>query len=128
MSLVVSGFEGSPGEISALLGITPTRTWLRGDPIPPSIVTRKDNAWVLDAGCPETDTLSRQIEAVLKKASHAAPAFANLPPGVSVQLFCAISDYERAVVLEFPRQVICELAALGAQISIDYYDLSEAED
>jgi hypothetical protein len=130
--LVISGFEGSPVAISRVLGIQPTRKKLRGEPVSfgelQTKLTRKANFWLLDSGCPTAATLTDQVAAVVRQVEGAAPRFADLPKGTTVTLSCAIYDYSRDVALVFDAPVISALAAIGADLNIDYYDLTEYND
>ena len=67
----------------------------------------------------------KQTRALLKLALPAASRFRDLPPGSRVRLYCAIYDYEREAVLQFPKDVLRGLADIGAEIDMDYYDLTE---
>ena len=125
VSLNVSGFAGSPSKITALLGIEPSRTWVAGDPVQNTTLKRQDNRWILDSPVDSAAPLSKHLESILSFASPAVGRFRMLPSGAKVQIFCAVYDYERAVVLEFTKDIITQLAAVGAGLGIDYYDMSE---
>jgi len=129
-SLVVRGFRVSPEEITRLLGVSPTKTWVRGDLVVPlsSVLKRKDNAWLLAAPCAHTEPLTKQVEALLTKIAPAAAKFRQLPQGSVVELYCAIYDYERSVVIQFSKRALHDLAEIGAGIGIDYYDLTDWEE
>jgi hypothetical protein len=127
VSLDIHSFKRRPDQISKLLGLTPTRTWSHGDAIPKTILKRKSNHWILDAPCERTAPLSEQVDSLLEQVFPIAEKFASLPKEAKVQLFCVVYDHERSVVLGFSEQAIAKIAALGAEINIDYYDLSGAD-
>jgi hypothetical protein len=122
VSLVIYGFECSPHEISRLLEAEPTRTVTRGEPIPKTILKRNTNRWILDSGAAADAPLSVHFEALLKRAPN-TKKFATLPAETSVQISCAIYDRNRSVPLVFPSNVVQYAADIGADISLDYYDL-----
>lgn len=130
--LIISGFEGSPDAISRVLGMQPTRTQLRGEPVTfgelKTKLRRKANFWILDSGLPTTAALADQVAAVVKQVEGAAARFTDLPEGSSVTLTCAIYDYSRDVALVFDTSVITALATIGADLNIDYYDLTEYDE
>lgn len=127
VGLDVYGFSCSPDEITKLLGMAPTRTWLRGDPVPRTILRREDNRWILNAACDTTVALREQVDSLLEQVSPAASRFAGLPSEARVQIFCAVYDSDRAVDLSFSKKAVEKIAALGAEINIDYYDLTDGE-
>jgi len=130
--LVISGFEGSPDKISRVLGIQPTRTKLRGEPVSfgelETKLRRKANFWILDSGRPTTADLADQVTAVVRQVQGSVPGFTDLPQGTTVTLTCAIYDYSRSVPLVFDASAISALAAIGADLNIDYYDLTEYDE
>ena len=124
VTLRLVGFEGSPEEITNLLGIQPTETWRRDDPVPDTLLRRRDNCWMVAAPCEPTIPLGEQVDILLEFVLPAATRFATLPPDVIVLLSCAVYDYTRDVVLALSKVAVQRLASLGAEIDIDYYDMS----
>lgn len=132
VSLIISGFEGSPDAISRVLELQPSRTQLRGEPVSfgelKTKLRRKANFWILGSGCPSTASLQDQVAAIVRQVERAAERFRNLPDGASVTLSCAIYDYSRSVAIGFDASVISALGAIGADLDVDYYDLTQYEE
>jgi hypothetical protein len=125
--LVVRGID--PQETSRLLGITPTKTWLAGDLVhPPAIHRYKDDGWVLKANYSRGVELTRYVEALIEQIKPSADRFHQLPAAVKVYVECAICDYQfRRTQLALSKKAVRGIARLGAELDIDYYDLSKSD-
>jgi hypothetical protein len=130
--LILGGFANDPDELTKVVGIEPTEVKRRGDPVSwatseasASEVPRvKSNFWILESPSERTETLVEQTRELLNLVATAAKAFRNLPIPDHPTISCVIYDYTREVVLEFPADVVTGAAAIGADIDVDYYDLS----
>ena len=123
VKLEVSGFRESPDHISALIGVEPTRTYMRGDSILRTRLKRKYNGWTVDAPCRHNVALAKQVDILLEQLAASAERFTRLPDGAVVLLLCAVYDYRGDAALYFSKRAVSLLALLGAEISLDYYDL-----
>jgi hypothetical protein len=121
----VFGFACAPDEITAILGILPSRTELRGDPVPETILKKKHNRWIYDAPSETSTAFSEQVDRLMEALLPSAKRFRDLPTDSTVMVFCAVYDYERDVILEVSTRAVKAMSELGAKLSIDYYDLSE---
>ncbi len=126
--LIVRGFECSPEEITQLLNIYPTQTWLRGEPVSSRAKNvHKSNGWLLASPCdPVGSSIEAQIGSLFSVVVPQAEAFAKLPTGTKVELYCVIyvADYRDPVII-FPTDTVRILAQLGASVGIDIYDFRE---
>ena len=124
--LSITHFECFPDEITQILGITPTRTWQRGTPIPKSKGgVRKVNGWSLESPLDSTRSPEEQVDAILNKVMPNAERFEKLPPKCELNLSCAIYAYDDSQrVFSFSSEAVKALAAIGAPISIAYYDFT----
>src|SRR5438874_502023 len=79
--LNVTDFECPAEEITRLLGLSPTRTWRRGEKVHPRAQnTHRQNGWSLSAPCdPYTTGLEEQVEALLRLVAPHVDRFATLP-------------------------------------------------
>ena len=126
VQLFVTGFKCSPNEITRILGIPPTKAWVKGDPIIRSAsAVRRWNGWKIEAPPPKTTSPEAQTKALLARIMPRAERFKHLPPGADVHLSCAIYAYDDSQrVFEFSAKAVRELARIGAPISIAYYDFT----
>ncbi len=125
--LVVRGSGIDPKEISRVLDIKPTRTWRSGDLVyPPAVRQHKDDGWMLKANYSQGVQLTKYIEALVDQVESKADRFQNLPPATTVYVRCDICDHEfRRTDLGLSKKAIQGIAKLGADVDIDYYDLSD---
>ena len=79
---------------------------------------------MMAAPCVESMPLSQQVDELLELVFPAAPQFSALPVNARVVLSCAVYDYTRDVILAISKPAVERLAALGAEIDIDYYDMT----
>ena len=124
--LVITDFQCHPEEITRILGLQSSTTWMRGDPIPKTSMTRKQNGWRLDSPKPH-EVLQKQIDALLVLVMGRVEAFERLPIGSEIELSCVIYVYDEDPALHFSDTSIRSLARLHASIDIDYYDLRETK-
>lgn len=124
--LNIAEFECSPEKITKILGIQPTKTWIKGEPINP-IGKRvyKENGWMIESPInPVNSNVDEQVESLLSVITPYVEAFANLPSDVYIELSCVIyvpsNDHGRPTV-GFSANTIKILAKLGANIDIDIY-------
>jgi hypothetical protein len=128
--LVVRGSGIDPKEISRVLSIKPTRTWRSGDLVhPPAIRQHKDDGWMLKANYSQGVQLTKYVEALVERVEPKADRFQNLPPAATVYIRCDICDHEfRRTALGLSKKAVQGIARLGAELDIDYYDLSDNDE
>lgn len=122
--LIIADFECPPEEITEILGINPTKTWLKGQPVTPKAKnTRKENAWeLLIDFSPENNTVDAQVESLLSIITPNIEKFANLPSNVDIILSCVIfTRPDGFPVIGFSKKLIKILALINADIDIDLY-------
>jgi Domain of unknown function (DUF4279) len=125
VSLVIKGFSCAPEEVTEIIGVDPTRTWLRGDRISALATNlRHENGWELKGSLGDGNPLDVQVLAMLRLLAPAQSRFSGLPD-CSVRLSCAVYAYEGSPQMFLPREAIAGLAGIGAEVDIDYYDMTE---
>lgn len=126
--LTVAEFECSPEEVTNLLGICPTKTWLCGETVTPRAknVHKSNGCILISPRDPVNSTVDVQVDSLISIITPHIEAFAKLPAGVYIELSCIIrvADYGRPVV-GFSADTVRVLAQIGANIDIDIYDLRE---
>jgi hypothetical protein len=118
--MIVDNYPGSLQELTAAIGLTPSRMLPAGEVVSPGH-ERKSDRWVLDAVEGDQVPLDEQLVALLAKVTPASERLASLPDATRVRVMCGIFDYQRSVPLVFPRPVISALEAIKAELEIDYY-------
>lgn len=128
VSLDIHGFSCPPEEITELLHVSPTRVWHRGDSIPRTQLLRKEHHWILDAPGFSKTSLQEQLGALLDQTRVVAPRLLQLPADATTQVYCAVYDSYRTVILGFSAQLVRQIADLHAELNIDYYDMTPTQD
>jgi hypothetical protein len=124
--LVVLGFDCSPEHISTLLGVEPTKSWLKGEPVHPRATnTHAENGWM--RASPSDPTVASAEEGIraLLQLFQDPTVFARLPKQSTVQLTCTLFGYEYRPYVYVPAELVRTIATIGASIDIDTYDLSD---
>ena len=122
--LTITDFKCSPNEITRILKIDPTKTWLRGDPIPKTIMMQKQHGWQLDSPKTPKGSVEQQTDALLRLLAKRSRVFKSLPSEAEVELSCIIYSHggDRPPIA-FNRATVRKLAQLNASIDIDFYVL-----
>ncbi|HVK38594.1 MAG TPA: DUF4279 domain-containing protein [Candidatus Kapabacteria bacterium] len=134
--LALYEFEETPEELTSALGITPDRTFRKGERpvrppgLPPDPRVYEYNGWVIESMLPSevddpVDGFEKHVEAVLKRIEPGLEKFTE----AAQRCYC-----ELAVVLElrpdseaslpsvaFDKQTLRTLAMIGANIDFDLY-------
>jgi hypothetical protein len=125
--LIIRGAELDPDAVTHTLGLEPTEIWRKGDRVLRR-ATRvyKDAGGKLKGKSVQGWVLAKHVEALIKQVERRADRFASLPTDALVYVRCDICDYEfRQTDLGLSRKAVEGLAMIGAEIDIDYYDLSK---
>lgn len=128
--LRVMEFECSPHEITRIIGITPCRTWLKGDAIDKTgraTIKHKQNGWEICSRAVSDNAnyyseLQPCVSKILDIVRPCRDNFKSLPTGVFIQLSCFIYAYsEKAPAINIDSVSVNELSHINASIDIDYY-------
>jgi hypothetical protein len=126
--LTITEYECPAEEITRILGIAPTATWSRGEPMHPRAKNvHHQNGWSFSPPCDPATGLEEQVTALLDLLAPHTDRFAALPSGVEIDLSCVLYAYTERPAIGFSAQTVRRFAQLGAGIDIDYYDLTPAE-
>ena len=123
VQLFIKGFKCSPEKITRLLGISPSKTWVRGGLIRSGHrAVHRFNGWSLVSPLAEVASPEEQTDALLAIIKPHSKRFKRLPSGAQLDLSCAIYAYDDSQrVFYFSVETVKELAKIGAPISIAYY-------
>jgi hypothetical protein len=106
--------------ISGILGISPTKTWSRGDVIQKTKMLRKDAGWALIRNFPPETEWSEAIRQTLHAVLGKADMLKHLSTQHLLQVRCAYyGESQPAIYIE--KNVLEMLASIGACLDIDVY-------
>ena len=116
----ITGLGIAPEEITRVLGITPTKTWLVGESIQQTGLRHKQNGWCI-ATAAEVVSLEETTQQLLAVLSPKANAINELcsKHDLDRELNCAIYVVNETPAVNFSRGVIVALAEIGASIDVD---------
>ena len=126
--LTVQGFSGDPGEVTAVLGVSPSRTWREGDIVQPkATLHHKTNGWALQSPVdPHGVDPERAVQALLDLFPDPT-CFARLPADAVASVNCTIYGTQCRPFLCLSSATVARLAALGVGLDVDPYELPDEE-
>jgi hypothetical protein len=126
--LAVLGFEGEPETVSRILQMSPTRTWVKGSPVAVGATNvHHQNGWALHSEVfSEMSDVDVAVRQVLDKFSS-PHVFEKLPDECEVQLTVTIFALRERPGLWLSPQTTRKMAAVGASLDVDIYDLTSVE-
>ncbi len=133
LDLVLTGFQPDPDEITTLLGVKPSQTWVQGDLVPRTSLKRHSNGWLLSSGCNRASELKAHLVALFEKVAPVKERFGLLPSSTQVDVSCAVYIYHSASTdeehntpaLHLDSNQIRMLSTLAAEFDIDLYVLPQ---
>jgi len=112
--------------VTAVVGLAPTRTWLRGDVVPSTRAGRQTHSrWSLHSGLPTSAPLESQLSALLAKLEPVADRVREAATRFSAVLWVAIYTSEVNPVLTLSAEDAARVGALGLPLDFDIYLLHE---
>lgn len=123
-SLTLRGFGDDPLVVSELLGMQPTSSGARGDPLvgpwgQTTNRTVREAYWSVHSRCEPIEPLYRQLDNILEQIGNSASSFARLPVGATATVRCTVIPEDDLPILRVPSHTMARLAALGADLEID---------
>ena len=125
VELLITDFSCDPTEISKLLNIEPSRTWLKGDPIGQKGFRKyKENGLIMEFKQQKAgETPSQLLDRLLTVVAPNTDKFKDLPAGTVVEISTIIYLYDSTFGLNLSSDQIKALANLNASIDVDLYRL-----
>jgi hypothetical protein len=123
-SIVIRDFGGSPEEISALLGLQPTRSGRAGEPRTNVLGVRtsqtlRQSYWSLHSIVGPRESLSSHVDDLTTRVAHSMAAFRRLPAGATVRLRCTVIPEGNLPLFSLSCSGMRVLAEIGAHLEID---------
>lgn len=121
--LAVYGDDLNPEQFTSVLGVQPTKTWLRGD-----IRNRRTNA-VFDYGCWKTCTdesnssLEEHLRALYQRFADKADLISEFADehGCEIELSVIVKIVEESPDISLSKDAVDWLCGLGARLDFDIY-------
>lgn len=119
-----------PEEITAVIGIVPTKTWKVGDLISKGATLRhKQNGWSLKSKLEDSATLEDHVESVLERLKPSWQHLVKMCTRYYTEIECIIYVYgDDSPAIHFNRETLKRISELNAEIDIDLYVLPESEE
>jgi hypothetical protein len=112
--------DRTPEMITDALGVPCDDCWHSGEVRTHTIITEKDNGWLLHSGLPKSASLEEHIAALLNILAPYREKIRSLSCKDTVELSCVIYA-ARPPALNFASSIINQLGELGASLDIDLY-------
>ncbi len=112
----------SPSEITAALGLQPSRTFDRGSLLSvrnPKSARRSKSLWHLDSGLPDSAPLSAHIQKLVSLLQPLQEQLDHLGKSCSLDVFCGLSP-EEGDMLEVDAGLLQKLARLSCDFIVDF--------
>ena len=130
LSICVEGESHSPDDVSSILGLSPTYSYRRGEPMRrlPSKVY-KMHWWKYASPLkPENSTIEAQFLSLTKTIGKKRNNFAKLPSSMWRGMTCVIYAYAYVPPIVFPSDLCGFVSDMGGELILSLYDLTETED
>ncbi len=116
-----------PDEITARVGITPTRARVAGDLIRAGGPTVPKHLWLWEPPAQVPNELNAQLDAVRSVIAGRAALFRELGSEAEVEIAIVLEHYGRQLLLgwHLDQRHVQLAAELGAHIDVDEYDYTD---
>jgi hypothetical protein len=117
--LVGDGFD--PNEVTAELGIEPTKTWRRGESLVPGMRPRSHDVWSLKFGGEASWDFESQLDQLVELMQPRSKALAGLYDrfGIRAHVTCEVLMEADAPAICLDAKMVSALADLQADLEID---------
>ncbi len=115
-------FDGSPNELTAILGIEPSITRSKGDAVANTAVKHKHSIWELGSGIePKNSLFDDHISSLEKQLRPIKDKFALLPADVYIELSCYVMSQAEAHYpsIHLSSASLAFFASIGAEVDVD---------
>jgi len=121
----LTGLDFEPSEITAKVGIMPSKTWKIGDSIDPrASIRRKHNGWSVKSQLEKSADLEDHIKSVLEQLQPGWLSLIELCKSYYAEIECVIyivGDDRPAI--HFDKHILQQIGELNAEIDVDLYVL-----
>lgn len=126
--LGVFDFGDDLDAVTAILGVDPTESWLRGDAVPPHPTARRTHRrWSLHSGLPTTASFEDQLAALLVRLEALGDRVREVASRFTAVIWAAIYTPETNPALAISAATARRLGALELGIDFDIYVVPEED-
>ena len=123
------GFSCDPDVISATLGLTPTKSWRKGDVGPAPAMKRRSSAWEIKSRLPVTHKITEQIDDVVAQLAGVEEQLKALDFGGEFRMLVALYIVgDERPPFYVSKRAIKFMANLDADLDIDLYRIPDDDD
>lgn len=122
-AFVLTGFDLDPDQVTALTGITPSKTWRLGEIINPRAIMRYQHyGWRVKSDLSLSADLEEHVRTVLEQLKPAWPVLVELGRRYDVEIACVVRSFggDRPS-MHFDKDSVKRIAELNAALDIDLY-------
>lgn len=124
VSIKVTNFDCNPGQITKILDLKPTKTWLKGDLVhPKAINTHKENGWMFQLQISTDTPFRQQMQTLLDLAIPKKQLFLNLPNDAEIEINCVVYSIHGRPDISLSSAMIKAVGEINAAIDFDLYQL-----
>ena len=122
IAIVVTDFVCSPEEITSVLSISPTKTWVEGEKrVPQATITHKENGWCHELETDELEKFPTLVDKLINMLKEKKENFLKLPGGTYLELRCRLFLNEHAPEFHLDSKTIKILDEIGVELDLDIY-------
>lgn len=119
VALTVTDFQEHPSKITEILGVQPSKSWLKGDLINERTTIRyKQNGWKITPPLLDNNSLSTNINTLFNVIEPFMGNFNKLPYCV-VEISCCIYVYEYMPEIFVEPYLVKKISEINAGLDID---------
>ncbi|MFE1746281.1 DUF4279 domain-containing protein [Coleofasciculus sp. H7-2] len=123
-AFTLTGFDFNPEEITAKVGIIPTKIWKVGDLIHPKAgIRRKRNGWSLESKLEKSAELEDHIKSVLEQIQPGWLPMVEISSRYEAEIDCVVYVRGQVPAIHFDKDIVEQAAKLNAEIDVDLYVL-----
>lgn len=111
-------------DIEARLGLAPDDSWKIGDRTGTFGALLKEHGYALDSTASQGVPLAEHVRAMIKRIAPVAQKIGEMSASVTVEMSCLI-HCKAAPPMTFDRDMLRQLAAIGARLDIDLAVIAE---
>ena len=132
VSLIVYGDDLDPAEVTAFVGLEPTKSHRKGDPTPSTHrnprLRYRTGMWMLDSPLPSGADVEDHLERLLDQIEPRSAAFHRLQDqGFDVMLSLGLFLDRLNRGAELAARTVRRIGAFGVRLSLDIYCCEEPE-
>ncbi len=124
-SFILCGFECEHDEITAKVGLEPTKVWIAGEPRAQGVtITNEENGWAIilsDEDATDAEPIVLRLLSVLDSGKE---AIRELSAAYHIEIGCVVRAVDFVPALHFEHDTLNQIAELGAALDIDLYCLT----